>query len=310
MAHHPVIQRAVSRPGVEGNQRPARPDPGHVRHAADVEHRERRRHAPRQSGVEHRRKRRALAACSHVGRAEIVRHGHAGPPGEFACVADLPGPPPVRLVQDGLAVEADEVRLPPERRHRADVILGQPRRGALQAPVVRVQSRRALQDAPQVRTQPFVVRQRQGRPEFADPFAVGFQPRRIDAIQRGAAHQPDRAQHFPVYSLVASVCILCDTRSQDAMVKSAFLQEATERGFVFQCTDVEALDAALRDGTVTAYIGFDCTADSLHVGSLVQIMILRLLQRHGHRPLVLMGGGTTRIGDPSGKDEIAAVADG
>ena len=87
------------------------------------------------------------------------------------------------------------------------------------------------------------------------------------------------------------------------MVKSGFLQEATERGFVFQCTDTEALDAALRDGTVTAYIGFDCTADSLHVGSLVQIMILRLLQRHGHRPLVLMGGGTTRIGDPSGKDE-------
>jgi tyrosyl-tRNA synthetase len=87
------------------------------------------------------------------------------------------------------------------------------------------------------------------------------------------------------------------------MVKSEFLREATERGFVFQCTDTEALDAAFRDGTVTAYIGFDCTADSLHVGSLVQIMILRLLQRHGHRPLVLMGGGTTRIGDPSGKDE-------
>jgi tyrosyl-tRNA synthetase len=87
------------------------------------------------------------------------------------------------------------------------------------------------------------------------------------------------------------------------MVKSEFLQEATERGFVFQCTDTEALDAALRAGTVTAYIGFDCTADSLHVGSLVQIMILRLLQRHGHRPLVLMGGGTTRIGDPSGRDE-------
>src|SRR6202051_1130682 len=87
------------------------------------------------------------------------------------------------------------------------------------------------------------------------------------------------------------------------MVNSEFLREATERGFIFQCTDIEGLDAALRAGTVTAYIGFDCTADSLHVGSLVQIMILRLLQRHGHRPLVLMGGGTTRIGDPSGKDE-------
>jgi tyrosyl-tRNA synthetase len=87
------------------------------------------------------------------------------------------------------------------------------------------------------------------------------------------------------------------------MTQSDFLHEATERGFVFQCTDSDGLDTSLRSGTVTAYIGFDCTADSLHVGSLVQIMILRLLQRHGHRPLVLMGGGTTRIGDPSGKDE-------
>src|SRR6201992_3214470 len=87
------------------------------------------------------------------------------------------------------------------------------------------------------------------------------------------------------------------------MANSDFLREATERGFVFQCTDSEGLDNALCAGPVTAYIGFDCPADSLHVGSLVQIMILRLLQRHGHRPLVLMGGGTTRIGDPSGKDE-------
>src|ERR1700758_1421027 len=87
------------------------------------------------------------------------------------------------------------------------------------------------------------------------------------------------------------------------MAQSDFLREATERGFVFQCTDTEGLDALLRAGRVTAYIGFDCTADSLHVGSLVQIMILRLLQKHGHKPLVLLGGGTTRIGDPSGKDE-------
>jgi tyrosyl-tRNA synthetase len=87
------------------------------------------------------------------------------------------------------------------------------------------------------------------------------------------------------------------------MPTSDFLHEATARGFVFQTTDTAALDAALNAGIVTGYIGFDCTADSLHVGSLVQIMLLRLMQRCGHRPLVLMGGGTTRIGDPSGKDE-------
>jgi tyrosyl-tRNA synthetase len=87
------------------------------------------------------------------------------------------------------------------------------------------------------------------------------------------------------------------------MPTSDFLHEATERGFVRDCTDIDALDAAMRAGIVSGYIGFDCTADSLHVGSLVQIMLLRLMQRHGQRPVVLMGGGTTRIGDPSGKDE-------
>jgi tyrosyl-tRNA synthetase len=87
------------------------------------------------------------------------------------------------------------------------------------------------------------------------------------------------------------------------MTTTTFLEEAAARGFIFQCTDTEALGAAMRAAPITAYIGFDCTADSLHVGSLVQIMILRLLQKHGHKPLVLLGGGTTRIGDPSGKDE-------
>ena len=86
------------------------------------------------------------------------------------------------------------------------------------------------------------------------------------------------------------------------MTKNAFLEEAASRGFIHQCTDPEALAAALNAGCVTGYIGFDATADSLHVGSLVPIMLMRLLQRHGHRPLALMGGGTTRIGDPSGKD--------
>jgi tyrosyl-tRNA synthetase len=82
-----------------------------------------------------------------------------------------------------------------------------------------------------------------------------------------------------------------------------FLQAARERGLVHQVTDEAALLAKLRAGPVAGYIGFDCTADSLHVGSLVQIMLLRLLQRTGNRPVVLMGGGTTKVGDPSGKEE-------
>ena len=85
--------------------------------------------------------------------------------------------------------------------------------------------------------------------------------------------------------------------------RSDFLNVLTERGFIHQTSDFEGLDKAAGDGTITAYIGFDCTATSLHVGSLVQIMMLHWLQKTGHKPIVLMGGGTTRVGDPSGRDE-------
>ncbi|MEO5373416.1 MAG: tyrosine--tRNA ligase [Alphaproteobacteria bacterium] len=93
-------------------------------------------------------------------------------------------------------------------------------------------------------------------------------------------------------------------------LRSDFLRTITARGFIHQCTDLAGLDAGLTaTGPVTAYIGFDCTADSLHVGSLIQIMLLRWLQKCGHKPIVLMGGGTTRVGDPSGKDEARALLD-
>lgn len=84
--------------------------------------------------------------------------------------------------------------------------------------------------------------------------------------------------------------------------KSSFLQELQWRGFIHQGTNLDGLDAKMAAGPIIAYIGFDATATSLHVGSLTQIMMLRLLQKHGHKPLVVMGDGTTRIGDPSGKD--------
>ena len=84
---------------------------------------------------------------------------------------------------------------------------------------------------------------------------------------------------------------------------SAFLQTLHARGYVHQITDEKGLDAAASSKTITAYIGFDATADSLHVGNLVSIMLLRRLQQAGHKPIVLMGGGTTKVGDPSGKDE-------
>ncbi len=86
-----------------------------------------------------------------------------------------------------------------------------------------------------------------------------------------------------------------------------FLKEFKDRGFFYQCTSEEELSKLLDKEKINGYIGFDCTAESLHVGSLLQIMCLRLLQKHGHRPIVLLGGGTTRIGDPSGKDKTRKI---
>ncbi len=85
--------------------------------------------------------------------------------------------------------------------------------------------------------------------------------------------------------------------------RSELLRAFAARGFIHQCTDAEALDQAALDGPIAAYVGFDCTGDSLHIGHLVSIMMLRLLQKTGHRPIALVGGGTTKVGDPTGKDE-------
>ncbi len=91
--------------------------------------------------------------------------------------------------------------------------------------------------------------------------------------------------------------------------RSELIQTLAARGFLHQCTNLDALDAKAAAGPITGYIGFDATADSLHVGNLVQIMMLRWLQKTGHRPIALMGGGTTKIGDPSGRDETRTLLD-
>jgi tyrosyl-tRNA synthetase len=92
-----------------------------------------------------------------------------------------------------------------------------------------------------------------------------------------------------------------------ANLKSDFLKILTERGFVHQCSDAAGLDALAAKGGAVAYVGYDCTAPSLHVGSLISIMMLHWLQKCGGKPIVLMGGGTTRVGDPSGKDETRQI---
>jgi len=94
---------------------------------------------------------------------------------------------------------------------------------------------------------------------------------------------------------------------QPHQYQSAFLKLISERGQLHDCTDAAALDARMQEHVVTGYIGFDCTAPSLHIGNLTQIMTLRRLQQSGHRPIVVVGGGTTKVGDPSGKEELRSL---
>ena len=89
--------------------------------------------------------------------------------------------------------------------------------------------------------------------------------------------------------------------------KSDFLNVLKERGFIHQCSDFEGLDALAAKGQATAYVGYDCTAPSLHIGNYLTMMMLHWLQQSGNKPITLMGGGTTMVGDPSGKDESRAI---
>jgi tyrosyl-tRNA synthetase len=149
-----------------------------------------------------------------------------------------------------------------------------------------------------------------------DALTVGAEQRHIDPVERRAAHQADRAKRPHPDALRARGRLnpmqkmLHQPRTRGKPMsgyKSEFLHILESRGFIHQVSEPEDLDALARSKAITAYIGFDCTAPSLHVGSLLPIMMLYWLQQTGHRPIVLMGGGTTRVGDPSGKDESRKV---
>jgi len=107
---------------------------------------------------------------------------------------------------------------------------------------------------------------------------------------------------FFIDILFNKICILYNYK-----LMNKFLKEFKDRGYFYQCTNETELSDLMNNDKISGYIGFDCTAESLHVGSLLQIMCLRLLQKNGHRPIVLLGGGTTRIGDPSGKDKTRKI---
>ena len=170
------------------------------------------------------------------------------------------------------------------------------------------------------------------RPEANFGFAIRLDERHIDTVHRRAAHQADGAGDgqsespawlTPFLHCAAGRAQGLLARARDCarpllplklaergppmpsgfQPRSDFLRILDARGFLHQCSDLEGVDAKARNGELIAYIGFDCTAPSLHVGSLVQIMMLRWLQKTGGKPVVLIGGGTTQVGDPSGKDE-------
>ena len=113
----------------------------------------------------------------------------------------------------------------------------------------------------------------------------------------------DASADFPEAHPLSQTCPCQKASVVSLQPSSDFLRTLKERGFIHQCSDMEGLDAKAKSGDLVAYIGFDCTARSLHVGSLLPIMLLRWLQKTGGTPIVLVGGGTTRVGDPSGKDE-------
>jgi len=147
-------------------------------------------------------------------------------------------------------------------------------------------------------------------------------PRLVSSRAAPASSSASNNNNFRLFSTAEAPATESSTAADDAeeaaraaaeaaaraALKSPFLQTMRDRGFLFQCTNLSELDSLLCDATskneaVSSYLGFDATADSLHVGSLLQIMILRHLQQSGHRPIVLIGGGTSKVGDPTGKDE-------
>jgi tyrosyl-tRNA synthetase len=315
VVEEPVVEEGVPGPGVEGEELVlARPDPGDVGDAADIEDGDGFLETRGERGVEDRRERRPFAARRDVGRAEIGDDGETGLRCKERAVADLPGAALFRPVQDGVAVKADEV----DGAEIMGVAQGSDRLGMDEGERALDLGDRpgAAEHAADRGAQRCRVGTRQGRAGLDMIAAVGDDESGVDAVHRGAAHQPDRAPqlgHVPVPICRGSEPVLNDAAhdpdngtpilTRMSTPRSPFLVAAIERGFLHQCTDLEALDARLLEGPVTAYVGYDCTADSLHIGNLISIMLLRLFQQTGNTPIVLMGGGTTKVGDPSGKDE-------
>jgi tyrosyl-tRNA synthetase len=328
----PVIDRGIAGAGIEGKNVIFRlADPGDIGNAADIQHRDRPFQIRGKGGVEQRHERGAFAARGHIGAAKILDHIDAGERGEQAAIANLPGSALLRPVQDRMAVKADEIGIEPMAADEQGGGIGM---GPGELLLDFCDWTLATENGADPLAQSILIGQGEGRSGDDMPQTIALDIGCVDSVQRCAAHQTDglsylchaepfpcrdpfqpgsqpncgvRAVHATGPALSSASCLKSFgsvmTSTAQPVFRSSFLEAAAARGFLHQCTDPEGLDAKHQEGPVTAYIGFDCTADSLHAGSLLQIMTLRLFQRCGHKPIVLMGGGTTKIGDPSGKDE-------
>ena len=289
----------------------------------------------RQRAVIDGSQRRALPAGGAVGGAQVVDHVDADAAREQR--RRRPAAPCTALarrrVQHGLAVEADDVDV-----GRLQALLRQelPDRGGVALGQLALDLRRGSRAAPS----------RSGRPR-ASPMARCSAALKACVIGNGQRRRPASGYPRPSVSISATSMPSIDVplirpiarivlpmgaflcmfppiqRTPDpletapshngahnaamAKYKSEFLNTLDERGFIHQCSDFAGLDALAAKGEVVAYVGYDCTAPSLHIGNFLTIMMLHWLQQTGNKPIALMGGGTTRVGDPSGKDETRAI---
>ena len=317
--HHPgparpdqIIERRVARPGIKGQKRPGifgpglvQIRPGHIPDTANIDHRNPAREPARaqRMKMEERRKGRALAARRHIRAAKIPDHRRLPECRQFRAISDLAGAASGGIMGQGLAVKSDQIRHIRDPRPEPWPMPFQDCRLRLWAWIPaagRAQQRLHLRR----------IGESGGCAKTDDIRAIGLHDRRIHPIHGCARHQSQSGNHG---GQALSFAVDPGIQPQEAQyqrirpmtmnAKSEFLNIMQARGFLQDCTDMDGLDTALTEGIVPGYIGFDCTAPSLHIGSLIQIMMLRWLQKCGGKPIALMGGGTTRIGDPSGRDE-------
>jgi tyrosyl-tRNA synthetase len=199
-------------------------------------------------------------------------------------------------------VDGDDIMLGDEGAHRRGVRARELALDLRDGPL-------AAQHRAEARAEGIIIGQRLGRAGDDALLTIGLDEGDVDAVERGAAHEADGPVEPPAHGAARMIVLEgppsgMSDRLPMPTARSSFLAAAEARGYIHQVTDRAGLEERLAAAPMVAYVGYDCTADSLHIGNLVSIMMLRLWQSCGNKPIVLMGGGTTKVGDPSGKDEM------